>query len=328
MKGGLARPLSIELIRFCLGVKGYTADSNKRSLDHAISVLGSGQVTVTLLEGESKIVITRSCDDERPRSSGQFVAPVIFSQTEIESIGLQASGRLRLLDGFFAGRSRLESQEQSAISEAQSLTAEVNAVRRDLSEFEQQIAALPDLDKRLLELAPQEKKLAQLSAEAAKRTAALDAITKTSSSLAVASAYIDRFRQSLNRFRTALNSAAQVVFAPEEWRNPGTPDPLSAAKKSLEAAISSLQKAVQEATSAESAVAGNAKSVSDQKVNVDNQSRQLRSEIEGLQQGAGAVTRQAQQLRERKAQLRVPEDCHCREEECTSRAGATERRCA
>jgi AAA domain len=300
---GTGKTSLIELIRFCLGVKGHTADSNKRSLDHAISVLGSGQVTVTLLEGESKIVITRSSGDERPRASGQFVAPVIFSQTEIESIGLQASGRLRLLDGFFAGRSRLESQEQSATSEAQSLTAEVDVVRRDLSEFEQQIAALPDLNKQLLELAPQEKKLAQVSAEAAKRKEALDAITKTSSSLAVASAYIDRFRQSLNRFQTALNSAAQVVFAPEEWRNPATPDPLAAAKKSMEAAISSLREAVREATSAETAIASNAKSVSDQKLNVDNQSRQLRSEIEGLQQGAGAVTRQAQQLRERKAQL-------------------------
>lgn len=283
---GTGKTSLIELIRFCLGVKGYTAESNKRSLDHAISVLGSGQVTVTLLEGESKVIVTRSADEEAPRAPGQFVAPVIFSQTEIESVGLQPSGRLRLLDGFFTGRSRLESQEHSVISEAQSLTAEVEVVRRDLSEFEQQIAALADLEKQLLELAPQEKKLAQLSAEAAKRKAALDAITKTSSSLAVTSAYIDRFRQSLNRFRSALNSAAQAAFAPEEWRNPVTPVPLAAAKKNLEAAISLLRKAIQEAAASDSTAAANAKSASDQKINIDSKSRQLRTEIEGLQQGA------------------------------------------
>jgi hypothetical protein len=84
----------------------------------------------------------------------------------------------------------------------------VDVVRRDLSEFEHQVAVLPDLEKQLQELAPQEKSLAHLSAEAAKRKAALDTITTTSSTLAVTSAYIDRFRQSLNRFRSALKSAA------------------------------------------------------------------------------------------------------------------------
>jgi flagellar motility protein MotE (MotC chaperone) len=94
-----------------------------------------------------------------------------------------------LLDGFIAGRSRLESQEQAAVSEARSLTSEVDVVRRDLAEFEQQMAALPELEKQLKDLAPQEKKLAQLSAEAASKKNALDAITKTSSSIAVTSAH-------------------------------------------------------------------------------------------------------------------------------------------
>jgi DNA repair ATPase RecN len=93
---GTGKTSLIELLRFCLGVKGYTSDSQKWSLDHALSVLGSGQVTVTLLEGESKVIVTRSAADETPRASGQFVTPVIFSQTEIENVGLQPSGRLRL----------------------------------------------------------------------------------------------------------------------------------------------------------------------------------------------------------------------------------------
>ena len=153
-------------------------------------------MTVTLLKRESEVLITRSAADEDSRASGQFVPPVIFSQMEIENVGLQPSGRLRLLDGFVVGRSRLESQEQVAVSQAQSLTAEVEVMRRDLAEFEQQIAALPELEKQLQDLAPQEKKLAQLSAEAASKKAALDAITKTSSSVAVTSVYVERLRQS------------------------------------------------------------------------------------------------------------------------------------
>jgi DNA repair ATPase RecN len=55
---GTGKTSLIELIRFCLGVRGYTAESNQRCIDHAISVLGSGQVTVTLLEGESNVIVT------------------------------------------------------------------------------------------------------------------------------------------------------------------------------------------------------------------------------------------------------------------------------
>jgi hypothetical protein len=44
-------------------------------------------------------------------------------------------------------------------------------------------------------------------------------------------------------------------------------------------------------------------SVGDRKIGVEEQARQLRKEIEALQTGAGAVVRQGQQLRERKAQL-------------------------
>jgi DNA repair ATPase RecN len=75
---GTGKTSLIELVRFCLGVKGYTSDSHKRSLDHALSVLGSGQVTVTLVQGESKVVVTRSADDEASRASGQFVPPLSF----------------------------------------------------------------------------------------------------------------------------------------------------------------------------------------------------------------------------------------------------------
>ena len=41
---GTGKTSLIEVVRFCLGVQGYTTDSAKRSLDHALSILSSGQV--------------------------------------------------------------------------------------------------------------------------------------------------------------------------------------------------------------------------------------------------------------------------------------------
>ena len=94
---GTGKTSLIELIRFCLGVQGYTSESEKRSLDHALSIVGSGQVTVTLTDGERHILVTRTASDDSPRTSGPYAHPLIFSQTEIETVGLQAQGRMRLL---------------------------------------------------------------------------------------------------------------------------------------------------------------------------------------------------------------------------------------
>ena len=48
---GTGKTSLIELIRFCLNVPSYTNESGKKSRDHALSVLGSGQITLTLNEG-------------------------------------------------------------------------------------------------------------------------------------------------------------------------------------------------------------------------------------------------------------------------------------
>src|SRR6266849_5667636 len=77
---GTGKTSLIELIRFCLDVRGYTTDTDKRSRDHALSVLGSGQVTVTLSDGNARITVTRTANDSAPRASGPFSPPIIMSQ--------------------------------------------------------------------------------------------------------------------------------------------------------------------------------------------------------------------------------------------------------
>src|SRR5271166_5679865 len=69
---GTGKTSLIELIRFCLDVRGYTAETGKRSRDHALSVLGAGQVTVTLSDGKETIIVTRTGNDTEPRASGSF----------------------------------------------------------------------------------------------------------------------------------------------------------------------------------------------------------------------------------------------------------------
>ena len=67
---GTGKTSLIELVRFCLDVPGYTPESTRRSRDHALSVLGSGQITLTLVDGARRVTVSRAASDAAPRASG------------------------------------------------------------------------------------------------------------------------------------------------------------------------------------------------------------------------------------------------------------------
>lgn len=142
---GTGKTTLIELIRFCLGVEGYTPETTKRSREHALSVLGSGQVTLTLLDDGRRITVTRSASDPAPRSTGPFLSPIVLSQTEIETVGLQSGGRLRLLDGFIGDQRSTVSAETEAVASVRSLTVEANTIRADIEQLDQQLAEMPSI---------------------------------------------------------------------------------------------------------------------------------------------------------------------------------------
>jgi predicted ATP-dependent endonuclease of OLD family len=69
---GTGKTSLIELIRYCLDVRPHTSDTAKRSRDHAVSVLGPGQVTLTLSDGRNKIVVSRTALDQAPLTTRSF----------------------------------------------------------------------------------------------------------------------------------------------------------------------------------------------------------------------------------------------------------------
>ena len=300
---GTGKTSLIELVRFCLDVKGFTSDSSKRSLDHALSVLGSGQVTVTLSDGEHEILVTRTASDGSPRESGPFVRPTILSQTEIETVGLQSQGRLRLLDSFCGEQKETDAREAEADSEVRSLTAEAEALRREIDELTRQADEIPALDKQIADLAPQEQKLSKVSADAKEKKSQLDEISSNIASLAVAVGAIERFHQSVTKWQSSLYSLSSRPPALEPWPEGIVPDPLANSRARIERAGAYLDKALEELQSAVTETEERLRASQDTKLNIEDRARKLRKEVEALQEGAGAIVRLGQQLRERKAQL-------------------------
>ena len=300
---GTGKTSLIEVIRFCLGVQGYTSDSTRRSFDHALSILGSGQVTVTLTDGKREFLVTRTAADDDPRASGPYVRPIIFSQTEIETVGLQAQGRIRLLDSFTTSQKNTAAQESEASAEVRSLTAEAELLRREIDELVGQIEGITALDEQIAALAPQEQKLGKVSAEASEKKLRLDTISADIAATAVGSGALERFHRSVSKWLSSLSALTSAPPAIEPWPEDAGIDPLAEGRANVGRAKAYLDKALQELQAAVFQAEAQLRSSQDRKLSIEDRARQLRKEVEALQEGAGAIVRQGQQLRERKAQL-------------------------
>jgi energy-coupling factor transporter ATP-binding protein EcfA2 len=299
---GTGKTSLIELIRYALDVKGYTTETGKKSREHALSVLGAGRITLTLSDGARKITVVRSANDAGPQATGPFKPPIIFSQTEIETVGLQAGGRLRLLDSFIGDRRASDTAEAEASSEVRSVTAEAAVLRKEIDELARQVAELSSIDAQILELTPAEKGLAKVSEEAAVRKQKLDALSASIASLSVRSAALERFRGAITRWHSVLAQASAAPPA-ENWPPKAGEDPLPSQRNRVGLAQEHLRSALKEIDLARMETTTLVAEAAEQKMVTEEQGRQLRREMESLQAGAGDIIRKGQQLRERKAQL-------------------------
>ena len=183
------------------------------------------------------------------------------------------------------------------------MTAQAGELRREIDELQRRVAEIPAIDAELQKLVPSEQQLSTLSSEANKRKQELDALSADIAKKSVAGAVLERFKQGLLRWRTHIDAAVAGLPRAEQWPETPGPDPLAPIHARLVSAQNHLKSALAELAQAESEVGGIAESRNAGRLVAEERSRQLRKELEALQTGAGTITRQGQQLRERKAQL-------------------------
>lgn len=297
---GTGKTSLIELVRFCLDVPGYTQDSTRRSRDHALSVLGSGQITVTMAEGGREVTVTRTAAEDAPRKSAHFASPIILSQTEIENVGMQSGGRLRLLDGFRDDRASGDRDEAAAAAEVRSLTLEAASIRKEIEELERRYAELPSIEASLAELAPQEAALAGISAESNKKSTELAAIVAQTSAAGVTREAIATYKARIKEMGVALAQASGPLD--ERWPDSVT-EYLNVPLARLSEARGHIVRAIAVLADGEAEADTIDQELLSKNLVLEERAREIRKEIERLQVGAGATMRQGQQLRERKAQL-------------------------
>lgn len=300
---GTGKTSLIEIIRFCLDVNSTTAESTRRSKDHALSVLGSGQVTITLTDGENSILVSRTANDPAPRSTAQFRKPVIFSQTEIETVGLEATGRLKLIDGFVKNKPDTEAQERELITECRNLTQQIEASRREIEELELTQKALPALREELKLIIPAEENVSKTSENLKQKTNLLSVQNNTISSTGVMVEHVSRIKNSVANWSHEVKKGIDNAPINSINLEHGAALILDPILEKIDTVKSNLILELGKVLSIYKELDAVLNNFSTNKISMEDQARQLRQEIESIQSGSGSILRRGQELRENIAKL-------------------------
>jgi hypothetical protein len=300
---GVGKTSVVELLRFCIDAPAMTDRFARASRDHALSVLGKGRVTVTYAIDGDRFTISRRAFDEHPEGESMPTGrwPIILAQNEIESVGLDARGRLRLIDGFRGDGTEDLRKERAALSNIDSISKEVQELADEIALLEDQTSELPTARAALAaaehELATQQQTLEREMPD----LSALDRLSEDLASEGVQRAMLERAIAALSTWSDMIAEVLRTAPSIEDPPHPSVSlalvrDRVQAAQRHLDSAGDDVEEA---AESLQLELAEIRKRVGAK----EDRARELRRLADSLQAGAGAVARRRAALREQVAQL-------------------------
>lgn len=299
---GTGKTSIVELLRFCLDVSNYTDSSAKRSREHALAILQDGQVSVICSHDGMEYTFTRTAGSRVQRLEGAQL-PIMFSQTDIEQLGMEAPGRLNLIDHFLDVENET-SVPNEIVSTVVSLTAQMQNLAREIESLSAQLTDKHSIESELQEITSRESALLKASDEAQSKQAALRTITDSLATINAASDLSRRTAGSIQEFAKRMSSAISAAPLLERWQTAfGPADRLALVRSEFQNAIATINSAMEQLRSAGTHASEIEEQLRSEKLPLEQAARQLRGEIEGLQEGAGSVSRQASLLREKLTHL-------------------------
>jgi hypothetical protein len=299
---GTGKTSVIELLRFVLGAGWFTDDAQTRGHQQALSVLGDGKATVTLFDGVERFTLSRTANDNAPQRVLDDVVTVL-AQNEIEALGVQPPGRLRLIDRFRTDRSA-EEGAPAVVARLRSLTAEIQGVLKELESLIERRAALRSVP---AELEAAETEQTDLLSSIAATEDQRQQLASLQSDLARFSVRDDAFRSAetqIDEYLSNIRSLERTGLALDVWPTTANePDQLSAIREELAGAAKAIGNAEGRVEASSTQVAALAQSNATARQVIDEQARTLRVALNRLQEGAGAITKRVEELRERRGQL-------------------------
>ncbi|MDN3276888.1 AAA family ATPase [Frankia sp. RB7] len=305
---GTGKSSIIELIRYCLGVRGYSDEQDKqRSLEQALSVLQDGQVTLDLQDGENAYSVTRVASFAQSEPEGldpTLLLPLIFSQKDVESVGLSVRGRLSIVDFFSRTQGTFRSQERRHSSQIVSLTTEIGTLIREADALSERLSGATSIREELTRAEARAAEFSKSSSELENKQKKLDLLADLTAAFAVRGEFLRRASETVAEYLEGLSGLRLFGFAIEEWPDATqTEDLLRSPRKKLATAEQQLDRSYVLVSEAFQEIEAALKELEREKAPVEEQARTIRREIEGLKEGAGAAARQLAGIREQLSQL-------------------------
>lgn len=301
---GTGKTSIIELIRYCLRAPSLSDRVESSAREHARSILQGGVVTVTLASGGTEFTVSRTASDDSSASSGTAPRVTVLAQNEIESVGLDAVSRLRLIDAFRDDRDTIRDRASAIRAEARSLTVEARGIWQEMETLNEQRSALAEYARELA--TAEEAQRAQMGAlaDAEQKQAAINEISSQTTRLGVRAAVIDRANAGLSQWGERIAAAVSRRPVLEPWPDSAGPDDqLQGVRERVASALSLFEDAVERVTNARELLNSLRDSVASERVLADARARALRLELEEWQAGSGAIARRVADLREKCGQI-------------------------
>ena len=305
---GSGKTSVIELIRFALGLEPLTARAKTASEEHVRSVLGSGRVTVELDADGVPITVVRAVDDPQPRASSALLAlPIILGQNEIESVAVDAAGRLRLIDGFVIAP-RPRGKGESA------LLAQIGSASKDIANLVKKIAEIADRAESLKGVPDQlsaAKKAEQAlvgDATQGQRLQRLEELSKQIATLSVEANSLEITAEAAKQYFASVRDLAARPPRIATWSSPRPePSEMRRLREVLAETGSGLEDLASKVSSAASEIDAAITRLQEALPKLEDQARKLRHESETATAGAGAAARTTAELQKKEAERAAAE---------------------
>ena len=297
---GTGKSTFIELVRYCLDIKGHSSESHSKSLAHARSVLKDGQVSITLNDGSNSYEFSRtSYGDTIPPIPNSLRMPLIFSQTEIENIGLVSQGRLKLIDDFIHDTEVYEKRELSIIAEINSISNEIRSLSTKVEDNQVKLIQLKYLKEQLKLLVDEEKKLTIASASTKDNSFELEKISQQSLILLNNIDYL--------KYRSDKNNAIISHFENISFKIENYPDIDKNIATGFDEKINEgehyINIAIEKLKEGSYILSTQILSLQSHLITNKNAEKDLRLEIESYHNGTGEILRKIQKIKEEISRL-------------------------
>lgn len=290
---GTGKTSLIELIRYGLGAKSHTPESEVRAVEHAESILQDGEVTLTLEDLFSTATVARSVGDEHPRSASEFSVPIVLSQTEIETIGLNPNARLSLIDGFIKNKNKLATKKAEIKNLIINTYKEIKSLEDELTENTLLAEKLSLIDADISKLIAEQDKFKINSAEIDAKHQELLKVSAEITTSVLQTEMLDRFVQKVGEWEQTIDyKLSQEWDSIEVWDQEPATDPLKDLRVGYDGAIRHILEAKKEFVQQIELARSLTEIEKEKKESLESKARAIRTYLESQNEGLGRISRQ------------------------------------